>query len=51
MKQLKEKKESFQARETKIVSLRRKLEKKTKNLNTSLKFYKISSVLNDIIKY
>ena len=43
VEQLKEKTKICQSREVEIVSLRRKLEEETNNLNTSLKFDKISS--------
>lgn len=50
VEQMKEKTEICQPTEAEIVSLRRNLEEATNNLNTSLKFENISSILNDIIK-
>jgi len=48
--QLKEKEEICQAREVEIVSLRREFEQATNNMNASLKFDKISSILDDILR-
>ena len=49
-KKLKEKEEIFQVREDEIVSLRRELEKTTTNMNASLNFNRISSILYDILR-